>query len=171
MILRGTNGILSNIFGKSLVKDMTTEIALQDNSIAKQKIVQLISNNISAIPLIAEHIKISEDLVSALISELVEEGVLKGTISQDGLRFYRSDIKMPTILEESIEEPQKDSSMLMIPKAIVITGISLFIAGQIFVRIFEVGTSLRDTAAGLVFLGLIAIFGGLFTFTKFEAKN
>ena len=78
---------------------------------------------------------------------------------------------MPTISDESVEEEQKDNSMLIIPKAIVGMGIAMFIAGQIFTRIFAEGTPLQETSAGLVLIGLFAIFGGLFSFTKFEARN
>ncbi|MFW9847564.1 MAG: hypothetical protein ACFFF4_00385 [Candidatus Thorarchaeota archaeon] len=150
---------------------MTSEVSLQDKTTIKQEIVRLISSNISAIHLVAEHLKVSDEVVSSLILELVEEGKLKGTISEDGLRFFRSDVKMPTISNEPVEEEQKGNPMFIIPKAIVTMGIAMFIAGQIFTRVFAQGTPLQETSAGLVLLGLIAIFGGLFSFTKFEERS
>jgi hypothetical protein len=136
---------------------MTTEVTLEKKVTTKQEIAQLISNNVSAIPLIAEHLHINESEVILKLEELVEEGILKGTISEDGLRFYRSDVKMPTISDETVVEVQEDNSMFMIPKAIIVTGIIMFFAGQIFTRVFAEGTALRETSAGLVLLGLIAI--------------
>ncbi|MHA1907223.1 MAG: hypothetical protein ACW98Y_08005 [Candidatus Thorarchaeota archaeon] len=149
---------------------MITEITLQEKPETKQEIVHLISNNVSAILLIAEHLHVNEEVVSSLIAELVEEGILKGTFSPDGLRFYRSDVKMPTLSEEPEEVVEKDNSMFIIPKSIVVIGIIMFVVGQIFARIFAEGTSLREMSGGLVLIGLLAIFGGLFSFTKFEEK-
>jgi hypothetical protein len=147
---------------------MTTEITLENKATTKQDIVQLITNNVSAIPLIAEHLQIDDELVISLLEDLVEEKTLKGTICENGLRFYRSDVKMPTHFEESEEEEIEDNPMAMVPKLIVATGIIMFITGQIFTRVFTQGTPLQETSAGLVVLGLFAIFGGLFSFTKFE---
>lgn len=145
---------------------MTFDVTLHDKS--KDEIVKLISSNLSAISLIAEQLDISETLVTSIIEELVEEGTIHGWFSSDGLRFYRSDVKMPTALEEQVEEEIAGNPKHMIPKAIIATGISLFIAGQILIRLFVEGLPMHNTAAGMVMLGLITIFGGLFSLTKFD---
>ncbi|MDF1539332.1 MAG: hypothetical protein P1Q69_10570 [Candidatus Thorarchaeota archaeon] len=148
---------------------MTLDTTLQDKSKIKEEISHLISTNFSAIGLIAEHLDISEEAVSTLITELVESGTINGGISPDGLRFYRSDVKMPAISEEPVEEIQEDESIkFLIPKAILGTGIALFIAGQILIRIMAEGVPLYNTAGGMVMVGLITILAGLFSFTKFE---
>ncbi len=148
---------------------MTSEIALQEKSRIKEEIVHLISNNFSAINLIAEHLDTSEEIVTTIITELVESDTVNGGISPDGLRFYRSDVKMSAVSEEPVEEEQKDDTIkYLIPKAILGTGIALFIIGQILIRIMAEGAPLYNTAGGMVMVGLITIFAGLFLFTKFE---
>ena len=147
---------------------MISNTTLHENSKIREDIIHLISNNFSAINLIAEQLDISEEVVSTIIAELVEEGTLNGWFSPDGLRFYRSDVKLPTISEEPVEEQEDNDFKFMIPKVIVLSGISLFIAGQILVRLFSEGAPLYNTASGMVMLGLIITFGGLYSFTKFE---
>jgi len=167
--VRETNSTYSNILGKLTVKDMISDTTLQEESKNREDITHLISNNFSAINLIAEQLDISEEVVSTIIAELVEEGTINGWFSPDGLRFYRSDVKLPTISEKPVEEQEEVYNYkLMIPKVIVVLGIALFIAGQILVRLFSEGAPLYNTASGMVMLGLIVTFGGLYSFTKFE---
>lgn len=150
---------------------MTHEVVVHDNAKLKDQIVKLIENNISAIPLIAEQLEIDEVLVRTLILEAVEEGQINGHLSPDEIRFYRSDIKMPTAQSSSIEEYEIPSApSMLVQKVILGAGIGLFVAGQILIRLAEVESTMYNISTMLVFGGLVTIILGLCSLSKTGSK-
>lgn len=150
---------------------MTHEVVVHDNAKLKDDIIQLIESNVSAIPLIAEQLELDESLVRTLILEAVDEGRVAGYMSPDEIRFYRTDIKMPTISEtpkEEFELPPAPS--LLVPKAILGGGIALFVAGQILVRLAEIETTMYNISTMFVFGGLVTIILGLCSLSKSGSK-
>ena len=150
---------------------MTREVVVHDNAKLKDQIIKLIESNMSAIPLIAEQLEIDEMLVRALILEAVEEGLINGHLSPDETRFYRSDIKMPTASAVSIEEYEiPPPPSILVQKAILGSGIGLFIAGQILIRLVEAETTMYNISTMLVFGGLVTIILGLCSLSKAGSK-
>ena len=59
----------------------------------KDELIHLIMDeNVSAIQTIVEELSLSSDEVIELISKLLETGELKGTLAEDGQRFFKSDV-------------------------------------------------------------------------------
>ena len=67
----------------------------------KDELVDLVLNeNVSAIQILVDRLGITSDEVIDLINDLLKEGKLNGTITEDGSRFFKSDVKLseaPTI--------------------------------------------------------------------------
>ncbi len=150
---------------------MVQDLAAQDIAHLKERVIELIEKNMSAIPLIAEHLDSEESVVRDLIIEAVNEGKLNGHLSPDELRFYRSDVKMPTTTGEIEEEYQMPSPpSLLIPKVIIGSGIGMFIAGQVLIRLSVMDTPMYNISTMLVFGGLVAIIAGLCSLTQVGSK-
>ena len=145
---------------------LTHEVIIQDDSYLKPKIIELIHNNHSSISLIAEYLEADSEQVKNLVLEALKEGKITGRLSEDELRFYRSDVKMPDP-SSMIEEEESTKPSLLIPKVILLGGIALFVAGQIVIRVASEGTAMYNMSTALVFGGLFTIVGGLYAFTRF----
>lgn len=150
---------------------MTHEVVVHDDARLKDQIIHLIETNMSAIPLIAEQLELDEALVRTLILEAVNEGRITGYLSPDEVRFYRSDVKMPTASEIPVEESElPPPPSFLIPKAILGGGIGLFIAGQIMIRVVEAETTWYNISTMMVFGGLVTIILGLCALSKTSSK-
>lgn len=150
---------------------MVQDLAAQDSAHLKERVIELIEKNMSAIPIIAEQLDCEDSVVRNMIIEAVEEGKLHGHLSPDELRFYRTDVKMPTSTGEIQEEYQMPSPpSLLIPKVIIGSGIGLFIAGQVLIRLSLVDTVMYNISTMLVFGGLVTIIGGLCSLTQIGSK-
>jgi len=150
---------------------MTHEVVVRNNDDLKNRIINLIESNMSAISLIAEQLDVDELLVRTLILEAVAERKLSGNLTTDESRFYRSDVKMPTIKDvepEEFEMPKPPS--LLIPKVVIGSGIGLFIAGQILIRLSLAETTMYNISTMFVFGGLVTIIAGLCTLTRISSK-
>ncbi|MFW9908231.1 MAG: hypothetical protein ACFFEF_06620 [Candidatus Thorarchaeota archaeon] len=150
---------------------MTVEEIKVDKSTLKRRITKLIKSNLSSIKMIAEQLETSDEIVLELVAELIEERVVKGSISPDGSRFFRSDLGTPDLSQEAIqEEPEPAKSSLLIPKLITLVGASLFVAGQVLIRMVAEEVPLHNSAGAMVFLGMFTFIGGLLSFSRF-GKN
>ncbi|MHA2424458.1 MAG: hypothetical protein ACXAEF_06700 [Candidatus Thorarchaeota archaeon] len=141
-------------------------ITAEEDSLLKDRIVILIQSNHSSINLLAEYLEADVNHVRSLIIQAVDEGLISGWMTEDELRFYRSDVKLPDPTSES--EEVIETTSLLIPKLITIGGIALFIAGQVIFRMTVEGTALYNMSTALIFGGLFTIFGGLYSFSRFD---
>ncbi len=134
----------------------------------KEKLVSLImKHNVSAIAILSEKLELDQDAVIELINELVSENGLHGIISEDGVRFYRSDAKVsdaPVIHRED-KMPEFLSYDTRPGKVIAIIGFIVLI-GAGLVNYYATDLPERDFAAILFFVGLVIFFGGLYLVTK-----
>jgi len=134
----------------------------------KDQLVSLVvEHNVSAIITLSEKLKIEPDAVIEMINELISEGKLQGTITDDGTRFFRSDAKVsdaPVIPREE-ELPEFLSYDTRPGYAIAIIGAIILLGGAL-VSVFATDTSEQDFAAGLFLIGLAILFVGLYLVTK-----
>lgn len=134
----------------------------------KEKIVSLImTHNVSAIAILSKKLELDPDAVIELINELVSENVLHGLISEDGVRFFRSDAKISDapVIHRDDKMPEFLSYDTRPGKVIAIIGFIVLIGAGI-VNYYATDVPERDFAAILFFVGLIIFFGGLYLATK-----
>ena len=61
----------------------------------KSKLVSLVNmENVSAIRILADRLETSSEEVTVLIEELLSEGKIHGSMTDDGERFFKSEIKL-----------------------------------------------------------------------------
>ncbi len=134
----------------------------------KEKIVSLImKHNVSAIAILSENLELDQEAVIELINELISENGLHGMVSEDGVRFFRSDAKVsdaPVIHRED-HLPEFLSYDSRPGKVIAIIGFIILI-GAGLVTNYATDITEENFAAGLFLVGLVIFLGGLYLVTK-----
>jgi len=130
----------------------------------KAKLVNLVTeHNVSAIVTLSEKLGIKPEDVIELIKELIFDGKLQGTITEDEKRFFRSDAKVsdaPVIEREDIM-PEFLSYNTRPGYIVAIIGAIVLVSGGI-VSVNAADAVEQNFAAGLFLFGLAVLFVGLF---------
>jgi hypothetical protein len=136
----------------------------------KQELIDLImKQNVSAIQTLGTRLDITTDEVIELISELIKEGQLKGTLTEDQERFFKSEIKLsaaPTIARDD-NQPSFLTFNARPGKITAIVGVLIIVAGLI-VNVFAVDNIERNFAALLILFGLLIMISGLYCLSRRE---
>ena len=74
---------------------MLTETAANQKVDIEDPIAEVIERyKMSSISMIASHLEMEEEIVLIKIEELISSGILDGRVSDDGTRFYMSNVKV-----------------------------------------------------------------------------
>ena len=134
----------------------------------KDELVDLVLNeNVSAIQILVDRLGITSDEVIDLINDLLKEGKLNGTITEDGSRFFKSDVKLseaPTI-ERSEDLPDFMSFNSKPGMVTAIIGFIIIAAGVI-VNTYSSDALEQNFAAILILLGMLIAFTGLYCLSQ-----
>jgi hypothetical protein len=130
----------------------------------KSHLIRLIQNeNISAIIVMSEKLNIDPDGVIAMINELIADGDMEGSFSEDGSRFFKSSVtisKAPVIPRD--EKPPEFMSYNSKPgKVIALIGF-LVLAGGVVVNASATDIQEQNIAAVLILIGLLVFLIGLY---------
>ena len=134
----------------------------------KDELIDLVmKQNVSGIQIFAARLQITTEEVIKLVNELLEEGKLNGTLTEDSSRFFKSEVKLseaPSIGRD--EDPPSFMNFSTRPAMIsMIVGIIIIVFGLI-VNVFAVDAVEQNFAAVLIFLGLMVFFAGLYYLSK-----
>lgn len=134
----------------------------------KQELIDLVmKENVSAIQIIADRLEIATPEVIEIIKDLIDAGELHGTLTEDGNRFYKSDIKLskaPKIERE--DTPPSFLSFNTRPATVtMIVGI-VVLSGGVIVNAFAADVIESNFAAILILIGIIIIVIGLYSLSK-----
>ena len=130
----------------------------------KAKLVNLVvEHNVSAIVTLSEKLGIEPENVIELIKDLIFDGKLQGTITEDDKRFFRSDAKVSDapVIEREDTMPEFLSYNTRPGYVIAALGAIILIAGG-FVSVNAADAAEQNFAAGFFLLGLAILFAGLF---------
>lgn len=139
----------------------------------KKKLVSLIvEHNVSALVILSEKLELDQEAVTELINELVSANELHGMISEDGVRFFRSDAKVSDapIIHHDDKLPEFLSYDTRPGKAIAIIGFIVLI-GASLVNYYATDVIEGNFAAGLFLVGLVIFLGGLYLVTKKDTPD
>ena len=118
--------------------------------------------NMSSVTMISEHLGIDEDTARVYIQELVETGKLKGYITEDGSRFFKSDVHLTSApIVAAHEEWIPETHDTKIGKIVFVAGIALVVIGQAVPRIFVSDPLSLGLGAALAMIGFVTLLGGL----------
>jgi hypothetical protein len=134
----------------------------------KNELIHLILNeNVSAIEILVDELFMSSDEVIELINTLLETGELNGTLTEDGLRFFKSEVKLSDA--PAIERDEKPPGFLFFnTKPAFVTVIIGFIvlAGGLIINAFAGNFTEQSIASILIFLGLMILICGLYCLSQ-----
>ncbi|MGY5875592.1 MAG: hypothetical protein RTU30_07590 [Candidatus Thorarchaeota archaeon] len=129
-------------------------------------------SNMSSIEMISEALGTDEEQTTDLLLELVEDGILSGHLTEDGTRFYRSDVKtsdapVSAVIDDLVFEQRERGNSFYVPLA----GLIVFIAGQIIHQVFGHIENLYGVTSGIVMGGLILLVLGLIYVASIDSKT
>ena len=127
---------------------------------AKRDLVN--EKHISAVQIMANRLGIEEDEVRNLLTQLIEEGLLNGHITEDGSRFYRSNMKVE-ITPESVEEeyvPEFMKYNTKPGKLVAYVGFMVMVFGGIIYFLSAANLYYQNIGMVLLLFGLIALLVG-----------
>ena len=139
----------------------------------KEKLVNLvIEHNVSAIMILSEKLKLDPEAVIELINELISEDKLHGMISEDSVRFFRSDPKVSDapVIHRDDKLPEFLSYDTRPGKVIAIIGFIVLI-GAGLVGYYATDVNEENFAAILFFVGLAIFLIGLYMVTKRDTPD
>jgi hypothetical protein len=139
-----------------------------DMSEKKEDAMNLIlKGNVSAIQILSDRLEITPDEVRKIIEELIEEGKLKGSLTEDGDRFFKSEVKLSNAPSIGREDKLPDFLNFNARPAITvaIVGFLIIAAGLIFNSMTTdmVG---QNIATVLLFIGLCVTMVGMYWFSQ-----
>lgn len=148
-------------------KDSSTiEVVTMEDK--KSQLVKLIlSDNISAIVTMGEKLNIDPEDVTLLINELLSAGELLGTISKDGSRFFKTNVRVSEapVIPRDEELPKFLSYNTKPGKVISVIGF-LVLVGGLTINAIARDLTEQNFAAILIFIGLLVFLIGLYMIAK-----
>ncbi|MHA1960400.1 MAG: hypothetical protein ACW99U_09225 [Candidatus Thorarchaeota archaeon] len=147
---------------------MLQNSAPQDKPKIRAQLLELVvDKRISSIQTISSMLELDYDVTLDMLSDLVSEGVLEGTIDESNGRFYSRNVEVsdaPVVPKpEDVGTEAPKSSM---GKYGVLSGIALIIVGELIPAELLSLVMLEDIKIGFIFLGMAAFLGGLFYLSR-----
>jgi hypothetical protein len=140
----------------------------------KSRLCQVVlENKISSIEKLSVLTGMEEEEARIVLQELVSEGSLSGKFTEDGLRFFLSDVKVSEapIHAPADIEPEIEVKDTRVPKIVVLSGIILMAVGYILRGITTMG-DIMENAGGAVFLvGLAVLLVGWLMFSRLNPPS
>lgn len=134
----------------------------------RDELLHLVTDeNVSAIEILVDRLKLTSDEVVQMINEALDSGELKGTMTEDGRRFFKSDVKLskaPTI--ERTDAPP--SFLVFNTKPALATALVgfLVVAGGVIVNAYAADANEQNFAAILILVGLFIAIAGLYCISQ-----
>lgn len=127
----------------------------------------ILKQNVSAIVTMSEKTKSESEEVIKMLDELVSEGRLHGSVSEDSTRFFRGDAKVSTapVIHREEKEPEFLTYNTRPGYATAIIG-ALILAGAVVVNIYANDQAEQDFGAILFLVGIVILFVGLLFVAK-----
>ncbi len=134
----------------------------------EQELIALVENeNVSAIQILADRLGITTDDVIELIHSLLQTGDLKGVLTEDGNRFYKSDVKLSDA-PRIVRDDTLPSFLSFNTRPAIITIIIgiLILTGGLIINAFAADIAESNFAAILILLGIVILIFGLYYLSK-----
>lgn len=125
---------------------------------AKSMLYEVVSvQKISSLEMISRKVGRDEESTRVAIEELLDEGLVKGRFSEDGQRFFLSDVRVSEApVLHTHEEYVVESVDNRLGKYIFITGVIMMMAGLI-ARSFITMNPMMEHIGGAIFLVGMAV--------------
>jgi hypothetical protein len=139
----------------------------------KEKLVRLIKEeNVSALKVMQDELDLSYEETVALLEEVVNEDALRGRISDDGFRFWRTDARVSEapVVPRDDRLPEFLSYDTRPGKGISIVGCIIDIIA-LFVLAYATDVGGRDLGAIVFFVGTVVTLSGLYCISRRDSPD
>ena len=140
----------------------------------KTRLCQVVlENRISSLERLSQLTGVEQDEARSAIQELVSEGSLQGKFSDDGSRFFLSEVKVsdaPTLgpADTGPEIVVKDTR---VSKTVALSGFILIIAGYILRGFTILGQTMENIGVMIIMLGLAVLIVGVSMFSRLNPPS
>ncbi|MFW9807889.1 MAG: hypothetical protein ACFFE6_00785 [Candidatus Thorarchaeota archaeon] len=119
--------------------------------------------NVSAIQTMVDELEISPEEVQELIQELLASGAIQGSMTEDGKRFFKSDVKLSDAPSIPIGDQTPSFMKFDTRPGIIasVAGLAVIIFGLIINSNAIPGLS-QETGVIVLFIGIIILFSGMY---------
>jgi hypothetical protein len=139
----------------------------------KEELLHLVKNeNVSAIETLVDRLELTSDEVVQIIESLLESGELKGTLTDDKKRFFKTNVKLseaPTI--ERADAPPSFLSFNTRPTLVTALIGFLIVAGGVIVNANAADMTEQNFAAILILVGLLIAIAGLYGVSRNQTPS
>ncbi|TFG06984.1 hypothetical protein EU538_09420 [Candidatus Thorarchaeota archaeon] len=131
----------------------------------EEQLVYLITErDVSSIQILGERLKLPEDEVVSLIEKLLESGELRGNLTADHNRFFKSDVK-PTPARQTEKQEEIPDFLEFDPRPgryTALLGFAIVVVG--IVLLFSAGGSIEQENVGtaIMLVGVIVLLSGCY---------
>lgn len=148
---------------------MIVDKSLSEPVDLKSKLYQLVSEHkMSSLDMIGDMIGAEEEDVRSLLEELVSEGNLNGSFTDDGQRFFLSDV---TVSSAPVADT-KDTGFAIKEgdsrngKLVLISGFVMLVAGYIVRGLISFGEMMEAIGSAVFMVGLVVLICGWLMISK-----
>ena len=128
---------------------------------------------VSSLEMISNLTGLDEELVRESIEELVHDGSLEGAFTDDGKRFFLSDVKTSTApiaaTHDSVLEIKKVDNRNA--KLVGIIGVVMLVVGQILRSLIAIHPGMDNAGTAIFMLGLVVVIAGWYQYSRLEPPS
>ncbi|MFX1368523.1 MAG: hypothetical protein ACFFAY_08005 [Promethearchaeota archaeon] len=136
------------------------------------KIVHLVESNVSSVDMISETLQLSPEEIREILAKLAQEGRIKGHLTTDGSRFFKSELRtsdaprMKTM--EDLEIPKTNTKPGVL---VIVLGFAAYAIGNLLVRLGGEQTFLWGLGGAITLTGPIIILVGMFILSRLASAG
>ena len=128
---------------------------------------------VSSLEMISNLTGLDEELVREAIEDLVNEGSLSGSFTEDGSRFFLSDAKtsdapVAFVHDAGLELKRVDTKNA---KIVGIAGVAMLIFGQILRSLIAIHPGMDNAGTAFFMIGLVVLIVGWYQYSRLEPPS
>lgn len=136
------------------------------------KIVYLVENNVSSVDMISESLQLNPEEIRGILAKLAQEGRIKGHLTADGSRFFKSELKISDAPRmesmEGLEIPKTNTKPGLL---VIVLGFVAYAIGNFLVRLGGEQSFLWGLGGAITLAGPIIILVGMFIVSRLASAG
>jgi len=120
--------------------------------------------NLSSIEVMSEELGVNQEEVRMMLHELLEQGVLRGRITEDGIRFFQDGLRVSE--QPSVSVKEKEPRLLKYStkpgRYVAEAGLAVVVISYLSIVIFHGNIDVENIAVGMILVGLLLLAAGCY---------
>jgi hypothetical protein len=120
--------------------------------------------NLSSIEVMSDELGVSQDELRTMLHELVEQGALKGRITEDGMRFFQDVVRVSEqpLIPMKEKEPEFLKFNTKPGRYAAEAGLAIIVISYLTLAIFRGNLDVENVAVGMILAGLLLMMTGCY---------